>query len=34
MTILGWIFIIISWGAILALVVYCFTKILRKKVID
>lgn len=27
----GIMFIVLGWGAILSLVVYCFTKILRKK---
>jgi hypothetical protein len=28
MTTGGWIFIILSWGAILTLLIYCYTKIL------
>lgn len=27
----GIIFMVFGWGAILSLVIYCFTKILRKK---
>ena len=34
MTALGWLFIFISWTLILGLVVFCFTKIFRKKKID
>jgi hypothetical protein len=26
----GWIFMILSWGMILSLVIFCFTRIFRK----
>ncbi len=31
MTIFGWVFMIFSWGCILALVVFCFSRIFRRK---
>jgi len=31
MTTLGWIILVISWGAIIALSVFCFYKILKVK---
>ena len=34
MTLSGWIFMVISWGLIIGLVVFCFIKIFRKKVVD
>lgn len=34
MTLAGWIMLIVSWSAILVLVVFCFWKIFSKKEID
>ena len=34
MTGLGWVFLIVSWGVIIGLVIFCFLKIFRKKEID
>jgi len=31
MKILGWIFLIISWGALLGLTIFCFVKVFSKK---
>ncbi len=31
MTIAGWIFMLMSWGATLGLTVYCFARALEKK---
>ena len=31
MKILGWIFLIISWGIILGLTIFCFVKVFSKK---
>ena len=30
----GWIFLILSWGFILGLVIFCFYKIFAKKRVD
>jgi len=30
----GWVFLILSWGAIIALVAFCFYKIFTKKKVD
>jgi len=27
----GWVFLVLSWGLILTLAIFCFTKILSKK---
>lgn len=27
----GWLFMILSWGAILAVTVFCFARVFRKK---
>ena len=34
MTVLGWAFMLVSWGLILWLAGFCFTRILKKKEID
>jgi hypothetical protein len=34
MTLLGWMFIFISWALILGLAVFCFKKIFEKKRVD
>lgn len=34
MTLLGWVFLIVSWALILTLVAFCFIKIFKKKRID
>jgi hypothetical protein len=34
MTFLGWGFMLVSWGAILSLAVFCFAKIFKKKEIE
>ncbi|MBU1707992.1 hypothetical protein KKG05_02160 [bacterium] len=34
MTTVGWIFMAISWGVILSLVTYCFTKVIRNRNIN
>jgi len=31
MTLAGWIFLVVSWGAILGLTAFCFYRTLRKK---
>ena len=31
MTTYGWIFLIVSWGFITLLTLFCFTKVLKKK---
>ncbi len=31
MTTAGWAFLVVSWGAILSLTVFCLSKTLRKK---
>ncbi len=34
MTLLGWLFISVSWALILGLVIFCFRKIFGKKELD
>jgi len=34
MTKLGWMFMLFSWTAIMALAVFCFTKVFKKKNVD
>lgn len=34
MTVLGWLFIFVSWTLILSLAVFCFVKIYKKKEMD
>gem|GEM_PF-1326923 len=34
MTNLGWMFMIVSWTAIVALAVFCFTRVFKKKNVE
>ena len=34
MTTIGWIFMALSWGMILCLVTFCFTKVIRNRKVN
>jgi hypothetical protein len=34
MSALGWVFMIVSWGGIIALAVFCFAKVFTKRDMD
>ena len=34
MTLLGWVFLVLSWTAIIGLVIFCFIRIFSKKEMD
>lgn len=34
MTLLGWLFMLVSWALILSLAAFCFKRIFKKKKID